>query len=218
MRASLEPLGMKTAEGVASSSAPGLRSFLFSLVALYYILPLLLWLGVIPFAWRFQLLACMTVAMVVYDRWCGFGFKELGFRRDTLRESLFLNVIASLLLIIFMLVSFKLGLIRSPTIPAWRMFFVYYLVISSTSQEFLFRSSLFALMNRAHISGPMVQILVSAATYSFLHIFYKDLITLVATFLIGLLWGWTYYKYPNFWGVAFSHALLGATSIKIGLL
>lgn len=98
------------------------------------------------------------------------------------------------------------------------MFFVYYLIISSTSQEFLFRSTLFALMNKAHISRAMVQILVSAVTYSFVHIFYRGMITLVATFVIGLLWGWIYYKYPNFWGAALSHALVGATSIKTGLI
>ena len=211
-------LSMKLPERVSTGFSRRTRSFLLSVVALYYIPPLLLWIGVIPFTWRFQLLGCMTVVMVLYDRWHGFGLKELGFRRDTLKKSMFLNIFTSLLLSVFMLVSFKFGLIRTPTIPTWKMFFVYYLIISSTSQEFLFRSSLFALMNKAQISGPMVQVLVSAITYSFMHVFYKDVITLVATFVIGLVWGWIYYKYPNFWGVAFSHALLGATSIRVGLI
>lgn len=193
-------------------------SFLLNLLPLYYTPPLLLWSGVVPFEWRFQLLAFMTVLILVIDRWHGFGLKELGFRRDTLKQSLLVSIPTSLFLSVLMLVFFQLGLIRSPTIPACKVFFVYYLIISSTSQEFLFRSSLFALMNKAGISGLMAQVLLSATTYSFAHIFYRDVITLVATFVIGLLWGWIYYKYPNFWGAAFSHALVGATAIKTGLI
>lgn len=156
--------------------------------------------------------------MLAYDWWQGFGLKELGFRTDTLKGSLLLNTLVSLLLIIFMFLSFKARLIRVPIIPGWDLFFAYYLFISSPSQEFLFRSNLFALMRRNNIGGPVLQIIVSAVTFSFLHIFYKDPLTLVATFTIGLLWSAIYYKYPNFLGVALSHAIVGAAAIKTGLI
>lgn len=160
----------------------------------------------------------MTVVMIAYGCWHGFSLKELGFRQDTLQGSLIFNIIVSVMLVIFMLLSFEIGLIRTPTIPSWKLFFAYYLFISSPLQEFLFRSNLFALMKRASIRGAVLQITISAITYSFLHIFYNDLITLAATFMIGLMWGGIYYKYPNFWGVAISHAVLGVVSIKVGLI
>lgn len=194
------------------------RHFLFSLFVLYYLPPLLLLFGVLPFTWRFQILAIMTIVMLAYDWRHGFGLRELGFRTDTLKGSLLLNIIASLLLVLLMFLSLRAGLIREPVIPKWNLFFAYYLLISSTSQEFLFRSNLFALMRRSNIGGPILQIMASAVTFSFLHVFYKDPLTLAATFAMGLLWGAIYYKYPNFWGVALSHAVVGAAAIKVGLI
>lgn len=194
------------------------RYFLFSIIIFYYLPPLLIWAGALPFAWRFQILAVMTVMMVAFDYWHGISLKELGVRRDTLKGSLLLNAAASLLLVILMFLTFKAGLIREPTIPGWELFFAYYLFISSPSQEFLFRSNFFALTRRIGIERPVLQIIASAVTYSFLHIFYKDPITLLVTFAVGLLWGWIYQRYPNFWGVAFSHAVLGAVSILVGLI
>lgn len=177
-----------------------------------------MWAGAIPFAWRFQMLAVMTVMMLAFDYWHDISLKELGIRRDTLKGSLLLNATSSLLLVILMFLTFNAGLIREPTIPRWDMFFAYYLFVSSPSQEFLFRSNFFALMRRINIGLPAFHIIVSAVTYSFLHIFYKDPITLLVTFAVGLLWGWIYQRYPNFWGVAFSHAVLGAVSILVGLI
>lgn len=194
------------------------RQFVFSLTVLYYLPPLLLAIGILRFTWRFEILAAMTIVMLAYDWRHGLGLKELGFRRDTLKGSLLLNLSASLLLAIVLLLSFKAGLIRAPLVPGWKLFFAYYLFISGPSQEFLFRSNLFALMKRNNFEGPAIQILVSSITFSFLHIFYWDPIVLVVTFIIGVLWGGIYYKYPNFWGVAFSHSILGATAIMVGLI
>lgn len=194
------------------------RHFLSSLFVLYYLPPLLLWAGVLPFAWRFQILVVMTGVMVAYGYWRSLSLKELGFRRDTLKGSLLVNAIVSALLIIFMIFSFENGLLRAPKIPSWKLFFAYYFLISGPSQEFLFRSSLFALMDRAGVRGTVLQVAISAVTYSFLHIIYDDPITLAATLVIGIMWGGIYHKYPNFWGVALSHAVLGAVSIKVGLI
>ena len=192
--------------------------FLFILVILYYLPALLLLVGLLPFDWRFQILAVMTLVLLTYDYWQGFSLKELGFRRDTLKGALLLNAFASLLLVGLMLLAFRAGLIRTPTVPGWKLFFVYCFFISSSSQEFLYRSNVFAIMRRHNIRGPLVQIIISAVTYRFLHIFYKDPIAILATLVMGILWGAIYYRYPNFWGVALSHAVLGATAIKVGLV
>ena len=156
--------------------------------------------------------------MLAYDLWHNIGLRELGFRKDTLKGSLLLHTVTSTLLAVCMYLTYSAGLIRTPTIPSWKLFFVYYLFISSPSQEFLFRSNFFALMRRSRFSGLALQIVASAITYSFLHIIYKDALILLTTFVIGLLWGWIYHKYPNFWGAAFSHAVLGTLSILFGII
>ncbi|HEX8424382.1 MAG TPA: CPBP family intramembrane glutamic endopeptidase [Pyrinomonadaceae bacterium] len=201
-----------------ASPPSSLSRFLLPLGVFYYLPPLLLATGVVPFSWRFKMLAIMTFIMIAYDRRQGFTLKDLGIRKDTLKGSLLLHLLVSLLLVIFMFLSFKAGIIRAPTVPGRKMFFVYYLFISCPSQEFLFRSNLFALMDRYHIRGAALQIVLSAITYSFLHIFYLDVITLIATLIIGIVWGGIYYLYPNFWGVTLSHAILGITSILVGLI
>lgn len=188
------------------------------MVILYFLPPALILAGVIPFARRFEVLTGMTVLMVVCDRLYGVGLKELGFRRDNLKASLLLNSFASLSLVLLMFVSFKAGLIREPTFPEWRLFFAYYIFVSSTSQEFLFRSNLFALMSRANIKRPPLRVVASAATFSFMHVIYRDPLTLAVAFGAGLLWGWIYQRHPNFWGVAFSHAVVGVVAILVGLV
>lgn len=160
----------------------------------------------------------MTCMMIAYDWRRGLSLKELGFRTDTLKGSLFLNALVSLPLVSIMLLSFDAGVIREPTPPAWGLFFAHYVFISGPSQEFLFRSNLFALMRRSNINGPVLQVVVSAVTFSFMHAFYKDWPTLIVTLAIGLMWGAIYYRYPNFWGVALSHALLGVVAVKVGVV
>jgi hypothetical protein len=38
------------------------------------------------------------------------------------------------------------------------------------------------------------------------------------TLFMGIVWRVIYYRYPNFWGVTFSHALLGTAAIAVGLI
>jgi len=210
-----EPIPGLTAPGLDRASR---TRHLLSIIFLYYLPPFLIWTGALPFTWRFQILTAMTVLMIGYDYLLAIGPKELGIRRDTLKGSLLVNAATSVLLAAGISLAFKAGVIRKPTIPAWKAFFVYYVFVSGPSQEFLFRSNFFALMRRANIGGVVLPIIASAVTYSFLHLFYNDLITIMVTFVAGLLWGWIYHKYPNFWGVALSHSVLGAVSIMVGLI
>lgn len=160
----------------------------------------------------------MALLMVIYAYLRKFTLRELGFRTDTLRGSFFWNGILSVVLLIVMLVGYKAGLIRKPTVPSWNLFFIFYVFVSSPSQEFLFRSNLFAELNRSGITTAIWQIVITAITYSFMHVFYNDAITLGVTLFMGVVWGLIYRKYPNFWGVAFSHAVLGVVSILVGII
>ena len=184
----------------------------------YYLPPILLWVGVIPFGLRFYVLVAMAIIMAAYAYLSELSLLELGFRKDTLARSLFWNSLLSIVFVALMIFAYQAGWIRKPTIPTWNMFFVFYVFVSSPSQEFLFRSTMFAELNRSGVQTALWQVLISAITYSFMHVFYKDAITLGVTLFMGVVWGIIYRRYPNFWGVAFSHAVLGVVSILVGII
>lgn len=206
-----------------TKSSPAIQSaklirFLLLLASVYYLPPILLWLGVIPFSLRFYVLVVMALLVVIYAFVRKVSLRELGLRRDTLGGSCLWNGLVSIVLVMLMIGAYQAGWIRKPTIPSWNLFFVFYVFVSSPSQEFLFRSNMFAELNRSGIRTAVWQILISSVTYSFMHVFYNDAITLGITLLMGIVWGLIYRKYPNFWGVAFSHAVLGVVSILVGVI
>lgn len=192
----------------------------FSLLILFfYLLPvILLWTGVIPFNYRFIVLVAMAVIVAFYSMISKYSMKDLGFRKDNLIKAMKVNGILSLIFIGLMLGAFKLDLIREPTVPAWDAFFIFYIFISSPAQEFLYRSVIFKELDKLKINNIYYRVLITALNYSLMHIFYNDLITLFVPFTIGIAWGFIYNKYPNFWAVAFSHAILGVVSIIVGLI
>ena len=192
--------------------------FLVFVILAYYLPVILIWIGVIPFEFRFHILVAMAILMGVYAFVSKHSLKDLGIRSDTLKPSLLWNGTLSAIFVVLMYALYAAKLIREPTVPSWTLFYVFYVFISSPAQEFIYRSVMFSEMNRAEIRNPAFQVIISAVTFSFLHVIYNDWITLAVGLFIGVVWGIVYYKQPNFWGVAISHAILGVVSIATGLI
>lgn len=193
------------------------KFFAFVLIA-YYLPVILIWINVIPFDLRFQILVIMAVIMAIYSFLAKHSLKDLGLRNDTLKASLIWNGGLSVFFVALMYGLYIAGLIREPTVPSWTLFYFFYVFISSPAQEFIYRSVIFAELEIANIKQPFLRITISAITFSFLHVIYNDWITLAAALLMGVIWGFVYNKYPNFWGVTISHAILGVVSIATGLI
>jgi hypothetical protein len=166
--------------------------------------------GVIPFSQRFTLLLGMAIVVFVVELIRGRSWKELGFRSDTLSGSLKVGAI--------LLIAWVFGAFSSSAAHESALFYVFYVLISSPTQEFLFRSVVFAEMNRAKIAGARWQVGLSTLIYVFPHTIYKDALTVLVVAAIGAIWGLIYWRYPNIYGVALSHAALGAVSIAAGLI
>ena len=195
------------------------RSIFYGKLALGYFLPItLIWAGVIPFEWRYPALIMVFLGMLYYVLRMKRTAYQLGFRPDTLRGSLFWNGVVTIIGLCGMLALVKMGLIH-PRNP-WEMglFYPFYVFFSSPVQEFLFRSLIYAEMRAAKIYNAREIILVTAATFAYVHVVYGKPITTLATFVIGLVWGAIYARYPNWWGVTFSHIVLGAAAIISGLI
>jgi len=110
------------------------------------------------------------------------------------------------------------GLVGTTTIRFWPLFFIIYILILTPAQEFFFRSLLFAEMGNFRYKRQWSIIVLSAVSFCFLHIIYQQPIMLLATVFMGLIWSIIYYKYPNFWGVTLSHAVLGTAAFALGLI
>ena len=195
------------------------RRRFYSKLAVGYYLPItLIWVGIIPFAWRYPALIVVFLAMLLYVARQKRTAHQLGFRRDTLRDSLFLNAIVTGIGSAVLLILGESGLPhpRNPWEMEW--FYPFYVFFSSPVQEFLFRSLIISEMRAAGIRNVREITLVSAVTFAFVHVVYGQPVTTLATFLIGLFWGAIYARCPNWWGVTLSHIILGAAAIICGLI
>jgi CAAX protease family protein len=188
------------------------------LLAAFYLPPLLIAFGVIPFTYRFVVLVAVAAALAAVALLRGTPAAELGIRADNLWPALAANAALAAVVGGALLAVLALGLIRHPRAVDWRWFAPFYVLVSCPAQEFACRGFLFAEMERRGITGARAQVAISALTYAFLHVVYKDWLAFLAPLAIGIVWGVLYRRCPNLWGVALSHAVLGLISISVGLM
>jgi len=212
---------MEANAGDSSGASPrsGSTASLILLFALIFYAPsCLLLLGVIPFELRFHVLIIVAGALIVYAWKRRYSLQQLGLRTDTLKDSLLFNSILTVIVVGALAVAYWENLIRAPTVPSWNWFFPLYVVLFCPAQEFTCRAIPFAEFERVGITSAPIQILVSAVSYSFIHVIYRDVLTLVATLVMGVAWGTAYWLRPNLYGITFSHSAIGVVSILVGLI
>ena len=166
-------------------------------------------------------LLVFTLLLGIYAFQQGFSAKELGFRKDNLKKSLIANSLLSLVFIGLILGLFfynPFATFRQPHLPTWDWYYFRYVLLYCPAQEFIYRSLVFAKLRRNGIKKATPLILISAVTFSLIHTPFLNGFTLFLTLIAGLAWGYIYNKYPNFWGTALSHAILGTLTIAVGLL
>ena len=180
----------------------------------------LIWLGIIDFLFRFAWISIVILLLILYSRLRNYSLSSLGIRYDNLQISLLYNGMFTIILITLGLLIFSLDIRVGPVIQHKNplLFNIFYVLLSSPAQEFWFRGLLFAEMKARNIRNPIIMVLVSATTYSFLHIIFNNPWILISTFLVGIFWGIIYYKEPNLIGVSFSHSIVGLVTIIIGLV
>jgi uncharacterized protein len=194
------------------------RQKVLLIVGFTYILPvLLIFLGLVPFSWRFAVLIISAMVILVIARLYRFSLVELGFTQKNLGTALKAISLGTLGVVLLMLIHYTLQGPRLDNSAYSWTFYLSFVGVSSPVQEFLYRGFLFSIFSKFKIS-EWLQILLSTLLYSFVHLIYRDLPTLVFTFIVGLLWGWHYAKFGNLYSIIISHSLLGAIAILVGLV
>lgn len=184
------------------------------IIAGIFILPVvLISTNVVPFHWRFYALALMTLIAVgiAVSR---HSLESLGLTLPRLGSFLAWSVIPSAILIGLVLAS---DLRHRAFTPEHLAFYLFFVFVSAPAQEFLYRSFLFAELRASRIPAKVIVVL-SATLFAFMHIIYRDVLTVVLTLVVGLIWAVVFQSTRKVGIVAFSHAALGVVAILSGVI
>jgi len=191
---------------------------LFLLVFMLHAPVALIWLEIIPFEYRFHLFFCFLAGIVFYCSFRRYGLHELGFRTDNLRSSLGWNMLFCAVGAMGLYMTYKAGFLRSRDQNFLPYVYIFYIFFLGPVQEVFFRGILFAEMKRAQILDNRWILLISTLSFCFLHLIYRRPPLLLMALISGLIWGIIFTKWPNIWGIALSHSLLGALAIFLGVI
>jgi uncharacterized protein len=194
--------------------------YLFLLLFMFNAPVALIWLKIIPFEYRFYAFFCVLAGFISYCFLRRYSLHELGFRTDNFNSSLRWNLLFCIVGTICLYGTYKAGLLRpknSTSLPD-AYIYIFYILFLGPAQEVVFRGIFFAEMKRAQILDNKWVLLVSTLSFCFLHIIYRHPPLLIIALISGLVWGIIYTKWPNIWGVALSHSLLGALAIFLGVI
>jgi membrane protease YdiL (CAAX protease family) len=186
------------------------------LIGVYVGLPLLILADVIPFSMKFVVLALGAIGMYGATRLIGISNTDLGLTtKDTVKSLRDVTLITSILLVVGLAIWIS-GWHRIAQVETWQ-FYLFYVFISCPAQEFLYRGAATALLQRFW-SNPWFVMIASSALFAFVHIIYRDLLTVALMFAIGLVWFVCYRRTKNLIGVILSHAVLGVVTIVSGFI
>lgn len=195
--------------------------FLIFLFTFYFLPVTLVKTGVIPNRFNIQiiLLVIFSVSMVIYAIFRRFSIKDLGLSFSGIKDSLIWNAVLMIAVSALLLTVLREQLLDHPFIPKWRMFFLFYIIFSCPAQEFIYRSLIFAEMEKSGIKNGLWLVLISASAYCYMHIiFFSRPYMLPITFVMGCVWGFIYLKKRSFYGIALSHSILGTLAVLAGLV
>ena len=198
---------------MAATRGEWLRSA--GMIAAIYICPVVLVAtGVIPFQWRFHVLILMTLlagSLALFRRHSAIS---LGLVLPRFWPLMGWSVIPPVILTAAVTLSDLPH--RQPT-PGHLAFYVFFVFVLAPAQEFLYRSFLFAELRKIRIP-PNAIVLASTVLFGFMHIIYKDLVTVLLTLAAGLIWSIVFNRTRKVYMVAASHAALGVAAILSGVI
>src|SRR5262249_54413506 len=126
---------LSAAHRAAAPSAASLAQFTALVLVAFYVPPLLIFVGLIPFSQRFYVLVAVAGSLALVALGRGTAARDLGLRTDNLRPALAVNAVLALVVGSALLAAFWLGLIRRPRTVDWLLFAPFYVLVSCPAQE-----------------------------------------------------------------------------------
>lgn len=191
------------------------KMFLAFIILVYILIPILILLIKPLFEYKFYILTGIGAFLYSLTRILKIPHSKLGITKnniiDSLKNCAILNIILIVVIIVFLLFSFN----RFTPNESW-LFYIFYIFISCPIQEFLYRG-IFGYFDQL-TSQKYIWVITSSILYSFVHIIYGDILTIIGTFVLGILWYMTYQRNYNLLGVVLSHVILGILTISLGII
>ncbi len=94
---------------------------------------------------------------------------------------------------------------------------ILYPLVSVTAQEVMYRVFFFHRYRVLFAGDPQAGIVLNAVLFSFSHIIFQNVTTLIISFLGGLLFAWRYQSSRSYWALVLEHALYGNLIFTVGL-
>lgn len=192
------------------------NKILFLIIILIYVsVPILILFNQSLYNIKFYLLTIIGIIIYMLLKLFNISNRKLGITKNNLVNSLKRNLPLTLLFVAIVIVS-KLFHIDKYTPNETIFFYIFYIFISCPIQEFLYRG-VFGYFEQ-NSKYNYLFIILSSLCYSFVHIIYKDFLTCILTFTIGIIWYLLYRKDYNLSGVVLSHITLGILTISLGII
>ncbi len=179
---------------------------------LYVIVPLLILIFPHLFKYKFYILVTFGILIYFWLRKNNISNEDLGITNRNITNSLISNL--PIIIISISIITLMKFLNINKFVPSETIYFyLFYIFISCPIQEFLYRS-----FYGYFDDGKYNIMLLSSSMYAFVHIIYKDILTVILTFIIGLIWYNLYRKDKNLLGVSISHCIIGMITILLGII
>jgi len=184
-------------------------------------LPVVFYFDLIPVPKVVALLIVMVVCITVLWGDSSYDLRKLFYRPQSARQrnliivrSLFVAGALGLLVLGFMPDLFLVIPREKPQV--WLIIMALYPVLSALPQELIYREFFFQRYEKL-FATEWTLLLMSAASFSFLHIIYDNSLALILTFMGGLLFAKTYRQTRSLYWVSVEHAIYGCLVFTVGL-
>ena len=190
--------------------------YLYTIVCVYLMLPILICIGVIPWNMKFVVLVVGAVMMYIVMRILGNTHSNIGITRQ--RTIYSLRTVLPITIVLLIATGLFLLLEKPRFSPTEGIgFYVCYILISCPAQELLFRGILSRILQELRLHR-LLELGVAAALFGYVHIIYGDMLTVVVMSIVGLFWYRAYQQSLNVIGVTISHVVLGVMTIALGII
>lgn len=189
-------------------------------LVLFFGLPLLL-LYTINIMHPSSILVPIVVLIVFYLKKQNFHWREIKMIKvpaKFLLVNIFLIFLSSAIIFAWVYFNFQEDLFNLPqqNLRIWLLLVLLYPLFSASLQEVIYRVFMFR-RYRELFKKPWVIIVASGLAFSFAHIFYLNVLSLLLTLIMGIYLAYLYFRTRSFLLVSLIHSFYGVFVFTIGL-
>ena len=185
------------------------------ILLIYIVTPVVIFFNEYLYNIKFYILTGIGLLIFILMKLFGVKNKDLGITKENLARSIKRNLIL-IAISIMVVIVLKLLHVGKYNPTETLLFYLFYIFVSCPIQEFLYRGvfGYFDLNSKYNY----LWIILSSLCYSLVHIIYKDYLTCILTFILGIILYIFYKKDRNLYGVILTHIVLGILTILLGIV